>query len=275
MVTLRMQIPASFSPKQRALIERLRGAGASTSASPVTRLPPGSPVQLSSAQPRLWVLEQIRPGTPLYNVPFALRLQGPLDAGSLDRAMVEVLRRHEALRTVFPEGNGEPAPQITATPLSRLAIPDLSLMPEEERSTTIAEMLGNEAVQAFQLSQGPLLRALLLRLGPESHLLAITMHHIVCDAWSMPVLLKELSSLYETFVNGRASALAELPVQYADYAAWQRCRLMGERLDQDLSYWRGSLRRGSRILQIPPDPAPPPPGGWGRGALSLPLCAEN
>src|SRR5271154_1080734 len=268
-----MQIPASFSAKQRALVERLSGAGRSASTSVIPRSPLGGPVQLSFAQQRLWVLEQLTPGTPLYNVPCVLRLHGPLDYASLDRAMLEILRRHEALRTIFPEAEGSPAPQITAVPPSALEIRDLSLKPQDERSTAVAEMLGNQAARPFQLAQGPLVRPLLLRLEPESHILAVTMHHIVCDAWSMPVLLGELSLLYEAFMSGRRHVLAELPVQYSDYAAWQRCRLSGDVFDRDLRYWRECLEGTSGVLELPLDRPRPRSAGWAGNAVPFALDA--
>src|SRR5438552_16786602 len=188
-----MPIPASFSAKQRALIEKLRGERAPIAASAIPRLAPGSRTECSFAQERLWILEQLDPDTPLYNVPLALRLQGPLDVVALDRALLAILCRHAALRAVFPEANGRPAPHLTATPRGAIETRDLTSMPQDEQVMAVAEMLRDEAERPFQLAEGPLTRALLLRTGPESHFLSITMHHIVCDAWSIQVLLRELS----------------------------------------------------------------------------------
>jgi amino acid adenylation domain-containing protein len=270
-----MEIPASFSASQRALIEKLRGARRpSTTAGPIPRLLPGSAIECSFAQQRLWILEQLNPGTPLYNVPLALRLRGPLDEPALDRALLEIINRHEALRTIFPEVDGSPVPRITATPLSLLQIRDLSPLTQAEQSAAIDETLIEQAERPFQLAEGPLLRALLLRIGPEHHLLAITMHHIVCDAWSMPVLLKELFLFYEKFTNGLPHALAELPVQYSDYAVWQRTKISGETFDRDVSYWRKSLE-GASILELPLDHPRPRLAGWKGGTALFTLDAKT
>jgi acyl carrier protein len=225
----------------------------------------GSPLPLSFAQERLWFIDRLEPGSTVYNIPVARRLGGALHVAALERALGEIVRRHEALRTVFQEMGGSPAQVIAPFGGFALPVEDLSALGEADREAAVEQRVGDEARRAFDLSAGPLFRAALLRLGDEDHVLLLSMHHIVSDAWSMGVLFRELSALYEAYREGRESPLPELAVQYADYAVWQREQLEGEVLDRQLSYWRERLSGAPELLELPAD-HPRPPVQTHRGA---------
>ncbi|HST62463.1 MAG TPA: amino acid adenylation domain-containing protein, partial [Longimicrobium sp.] len=227
----------------------------------------------SYAQERLWFLDRLQPGSSVYNLPLIRRLGGALDPAALERALGEIVRRHESLRTTFQERDGAPV-QVIA-PFGGLALPveDLSGLGEADREGAMRQRAGEEARRAFDLSAGPLFRAALLRLGEEDHVLLLAMHHIVSDGWSMGVLFRELSALYEAYREGGASPLPELPVQYADYAAWQREQLAGEVLDRQLAYWRERLAGAPERLELPTDHRRPPVQTY-RGA-SVPVSFSS
>jgi amino acid adenylation domain-containing protein len=219
---------------------------------PLTAQPRGPAAPLSFAQQRLWFLDQLEPGTPLYNVSAAVRLAGRLDAEALERAFAELARRHESLRTTFAVVEGEPA-QVVAPPTeSRLPFVDLSGLPEGEREAEARRLAAEEAAHPFDLAAGPVARTLLLRLSDDEHVAVLTMHHIVCDAWSVEVLVREVGALYRAFSRGEPSPLPELPVQYADFAAWQRGWLRGAALAEELAYWTRRLE-GAPPLELPTD----------------------
>ncbi|MFL5538127.1 MAG: condensation domain-containing protein, partial [Longimicrobiaceae bacterium] len=209
----------------------------------------------SFAQERLWFLDRLRPGEISYNLPFALRLRGALDVDALERSLGEIVRRHEALRTAFQERGGTPLQVIAPFGGLRLPVKDLSHLPEADREAEVqAELVAESgAARPFDLSAGPLFRVSLLRLGAEDHVLLLSQHHIVSDGWSMGVLYRELSALYEAYRAGRESPLPELAVQYADYAVWQREQLEGEVLERQLSYWRERLTGAPELLELPTD----------------------
>jgi amino acid adenylation domain-containing protein len=212
----------------------------------------GEGVPLSFAQQRLWFLDQLEPGLPVYNIPEAIRLSGRLDAEALRRALNEVVRRHESLRTTFVVKDGRPVQSIAPSLALALPVLDLRDLPEGVREEEARRLAREEAQRPFDLSAGPLVRASLLRLGEEEHVALLTVHHIVSDGWSMDVLVRELAALYDAYSQGKPSPLAELPVQYADYAAWQREWLSGGRLESQLSYWKGQLE-GAPALELPTD----------------------
>ncbi|HJX29845.1 MAG TPA: condensation domain-containing protein, partial [Thermoanaerobaculia bacterium] len=213
----------------------------------------GEPAPLSFSQERLWFLDRIEPGSAFYNIPAALRLTGKLDAGALERTLAEIRRRHAVLRTVFlalPEG---PVQVVAGPPPVEMPWVDLSALPEAVRNAEISRLATGEARLPFDLSAGPLLRARLVRAAGAEHILLITMHHIASDGWSMGVFLSELAALYEAFTAGRPSPLPELPLQYADFAAWQRERLHGAALDALLAHWRERLAGAPPVLALPAD----------------------
>nr|WP_223749142.1 non-ribosomal peptide synthetase [Myxococcus sp. XM-1-1-1] len=210
---------------------------------------------LSFAQQRLWFLDQYRPGSPLYNIPAALRLKGALDVPALEQAFTELVRRHQSLRTVFQSREGRPMQVISrsAPPRILLSVQDLAPLSESERETEAHRRAWAEARRPFDLTRGPLLRTALLRLGAREHLLLVTLHHIIADAWSIAVLIREVVTLYEAFSEGRRSPLPELAIQYADYAVQQREWLQGDVLERQLNWWRKQLDGVPAMLELPTD----------------------
>ncbi|HEV3048877.1 MAG TPA: condensation domain-containing protein, partial [Longimicrobium sp.] len=240
-----------LSDARRALIEaRLRGQVRSSGIVPRTQRD-GAP--LSFAQERLWFLDRLEPGSATYNISLARRLEGALDQPALERALGEIVRRHEALRTVFAEVDGSPVQVITPFDGFSLGLDDLSGVAEADREVEVRRHATAEAMRPFDLTAGPLFRAALLRLGAESHVLLLSMHHIVSDAWSTGVFFGELWALYGAYRDGRESPLPALPVQYADYAVWQREHLRGQVLERQLSYWRERLAGAPELLELPTD----------------------
>ena len=208
---------------------------------------------LSFAQQRLWFLDQLEPGSGAYNVPMALRLGGQLDVAALERSLNEILRRHDALRTRFPARQELPVQAISSPAPLPLPEVDLTGMPALEREDEALRRVAEEAALPFDLAGGPLVRGRRLVLSDDEQILVLTMHHIVSDGWSAGIFLRELAALYDAFRNGRGSPLPELPIQYADYALWQRQRLQGETLERELAYWRGRLKGTPTELDLPTD----------------------
>ncbi|HEY9422527.1 MAG TPA: condensation domain-containing protein, partial [Thermoanaerobaculia bacterium] len=208
---------------------------------------------LSYSQQRLWFLDQLEPGNPFYNLPGAVRLAGALDEAALARALSEVVRRHEALRTTFPTVGGAPVQRVNPPAELPLPVIDLASLPEQERWAAVRAHVNREVRTPFDLAAGPLLRFLLLRLGPAERVLAFALHHIVSDAWSMRIFLRELTALYQAFSQGAPSRLPELPVQYVDYAVAERSWLDGEALGPQLQYWKGRLAALPGPLELPAD----------------------
>jgi pristinamycin I synthase-3/4 len=222
---------------------------------PLERTEDEGPRPASFAQRRLWFLDRLEPGTPLYNIPAALAVHGALDLAALVRALSEIARRHEALRTVFAEEAGEPVQRVLAA--APLAVPVVDLtglpeLPEETRWEVARELAAAEAGTPFDLAHGPLWRVRLVRLAAREHQALLTLHHIVSDGWSTEVLVREVAALYTAFAAGRPSPLPELPVQYGDYAVWQRRWLAGPVLARELAYWRRQLA-GAPALELPAD----------------------
>ena len=235
------------------VIEDARAEAGEAPPDPITPAPRDRPIPLSFSQQRLWFLDRMEPGSAAYNLPFAVRLRGALDADALERALTALVARHEALRTRFPDADGEPRQAIdppSPVPLPRV---DLAPWPADEREAEARRLAHDEALRPFDLAAGPLLRATLLRLADDDHVVLFTLHHVVFDGWSVGVLSRELSALYAAEVSGRDAALPPLPVQYADYAVWQRERLEGDGLDAQLAYWRGRLADAPALLDLPTD----------------------
>ncbi|MCA1565783.1 MAG: amino acid adenylation domain-containing protein [Acidobacteria bacterium] len=208
---------------------------------------------LSFAQQRLWVLDQMEGETAAYIVPTALRLEGPLDVGVLERCFGEVMRRHDSLRTTFETDQVTGAPEQLVNPWTpfRLETIDLSDIPEEQRFARARALANEEAHAAFNLRTGPLLRASLLKLADDDHILLLTIHHIVSDMWSTQILTREVTLLYQAFSRGEESPLPELPIQFADFAHWQRNRMQGDVLEKQLVYWRKQLNGRLPVLELP------------------------
>jgi amino acid adenylation domain-containing protein len=252
---------SSLSPKKLALLsEQLKKKGEDASKKTITVRPTSefNNCPLSFAQQRLWFLDQMEGGSETYNVPIALTLNGTIHRNALEQAIGEIVQRHEVLRTTFPIVNGTPVQAICSTSTVNMEVVDLQAFPEQEQYANVERLVIKEQVRPFDLSNGPLLRVTLLRLGEKSHILLVTMHHIVSDGWSMSIFIRELTALYETFSIGEPSPLPELPIQYADFAIWQRQRLQGEVLKTQLNYWKQQLAGAPPLLALPTDRSRPP-----------------
>ncbi|HEX8282845.1 MAG TPA: amino acid adenylation domain-containing protein [Pyrinomonadaceae bacterium] len=261
----------------RVVEAALKSAPVST-APPIVPAPRDGNPPLSFAQQRLWFIAQLEPGNTAYNMPAAVRLTGGLDVGALEQSLTEVVRRHEALRTVFVTQDEEPTQVIQPARPVLVTLEDLSGLADDEREAEAARLATAEARKPFDLGRGPLIRFTLLRLGRDEHMLLLTVHHIVFDGWSIGVLIRELSELYKSYTGGGTAALAELPVQYADYAVWQRGWLKGAELERQLAYWRERLAHAPEALSLPTDwPRPAVLGADGASCslrLPQPLVAS-
>ncbi|MCY1015549.1 non-ribosomal peptide synthase/polyketide synthase [Pyxidicoccus sp. MSG2] len=237
-------------------LDTLRSEGQRLQAPPLEPVAHEGPTVLSSAQQRVWFATRFEPGSVHYNVPFLLRWKGALDVGVLERSLRALVARHESLRTTFTEERGRPVQRIAPEPSLALPVVDLSGLPPEAREDEARRYAAEEAARPFDLEQGPLLRSLLLRLGPDSHTLLLTLHHIVFDGESIAVLLRELRALYAALSSGTTATLPPLPIQYADFAVWQQRCAQGGTLEPQLAWWRERLA-GLEPLELPADrPAP-------------------
>jgi non-ribosomal peptide synthetase component F len=214
----------------------------------------------------------LEPGNFAYNIPAGVRLTGSLHVMALKQSLNEIVRRHEALRTSFTTVNGEAVQVITQTSTLLLPIVNLSELPQAEQQAEVERLATAAAQGSFDLAQGPLLRATLLQLNETEHILLLTMHHIVSDGWSMGVFIRELAALYCAFSNEKPSPLPELPIQYADFAHWQRQWLQGEVLEEQLSYWKQQLNNAPPVLELPTDRPRPPIQSYQGAIASLVLC---
>jgi hypothetical protein len=240
--------PDEMSPAKRALLERWKRGQAQPPVTTVPRRTDRGEAPLSSTQERVWYIEQLVPGTPAYNFSVAFRLTGHLDRPALQRALTEVVRRHESLRSVFPAVDGR-ARQVVRAPFEPvIAFDDLS----GAAAARMEELMRDEGRRLLPLDRGPLFAARLLRIGPGEHVLQLTLHHIVCDGWSLGVLNRELVALYGAFTRDRPSPLPELPVQYGDVAAWQQRRRAEGAFRSDLDFWRRELAN-LPTLSLPTD----------------------
>ncbi|MET0648995.1 MAG: condensation domain-containing protein [Pyrinomonadaceae bacterium] len=262
---------AADKAKLVELLLRKKGITA-PQAAPIPRGPRGVPRPLSFAQQRLWFLEQLEPGNSSYNLSADLRLKGRLDVRALARSLDEVVRRHEVLHTTFADVDGEPAQFAAAAAPITLDPTDISALEDTRREAELMRLAAEEARRPFDLARGPLLRASLVRLAEEEHALLVTMHHIVSDGWSMGVLVREVTEFYSAYRAGREPSLPALPIQYADFAAWQRRHLSGETLERHLAYWREQLAGAPALLELPADrPRPAVPSSRGaRHAFVVP-----
>jgi hypothetical protein len=251
---------AALSPEHRSLFElRLKQKGLSTvNTQSIPKREDANSLPLSFHQQRLWFLDQLDPGSPLYNIPVAILLTGPLSVKALEQSLNQIRQRHEVLQTRFTTVEGHPVQERVSDLTLKLPVIDLRELPESERQQAVQRLAKEEARRSFDLSQGPLLRVKLLHLGEAEHVMLFTMHHIVSDGWSRGVIIQELAALYEAVCSGKPSSLSELPIQYADFAAWQREWLQGEVLESQLSYWKQQLGGTLPVLNLPTDRPRPP-----------------
>jgi amino acid adenylation domain-containing protein len=246
---------AGLSPEKRELFElMLKEKGIDLS--PAGILPQSRRTNrfpLSFGQQRLWFLDQLEPGSPLYNNPASVLLTGPLNIVALERSLNAIITRHEVLRTVFKIQEGEPVQEIQAEMPIRLEIRDISQLSPDAQAIKAHKMIFEDAQKPFDLTQGPLWRTTLLILAPAQHRVVLTMHHAVSDAWSLGILVQEIAALYAEFSSGKSGSLKPLAIQYADYAVWQRQRLQGKFLEEQLEYWGKQLAGCPPALNLPTD----------------------
>jgi amino acid adenylation domain-containing protein len=268
---------AALSPAELDLLHekltRLKSSPRDEGHIPRLRSREGAP--LSSAQRRSWFLDQLEPGSPAYNRPAVFRLKGALDLGALEESLTEIVRRHEILRTKYAEADGEPSQIILPAERLALTVEDLGGVPEASREELMLERAREDGRRPFTLDSSPLLRAKVLRMSEEDHVLLVNMHHIVTDGWSIGVFVRELGACYEAFSSGERPRLEELPVQYADYAAWQQERLRGEALEAQLSYWLRQLAGAPEASGLPTDYPRPSAQSYNGAALRFNVEPEQ
>ncbi|MEH2448289.1 MAG: amino acid adenylation domain-containing protein [Nostoc sp.] len=232
-------------------IEKASKADSGLEATTIERISRSHELPLSFAQQRLWFLHQLEPNSPFYNIAAAIRLQGELNLRALQQSFNEILRRHEALRTNFQTIEGQPVAIISSVTSLPLPIFDISELPSNQQQAEVRKLADKEAQRLFDFNSDLLLRVRLLRLSEQEHIMLLTMHHIASDGWSISVLVREVRALYQAFCSGQPSPLPELPIQYADFAVWQRQWLQGEVLKAQLAYWKQQLGSNLPVMQLP------------------------
>ncbi len=220
---------------------------------PIQPVPRDGDLPLSFAQQRLWFIDQLDPGNSVYNFPVAVRLKGSLNLAALEQSLNEIVRRHEALRTTFSTVDGQPIQVIAPRLTIGLPVIDLRELSEAERENEVQRLVVEEARRPFDLAKGPLLRASVLQLAEDEQVGLLTMHHIVSDGWSAGILVREMAALYQAYCSESPSPLLELPIQYADFAYWQREWLQGEVLQRQIDYWKKQLEGAPPLLELPED----------------------
>lgn len=256
------------------VIEPLVQAGAGQKLPELVKVSRDRFIPLSYAQQRLWFIDQLTPGGSVYNVPAAVRIEGALNFGALQRALEEIVRRHESLRTTFTAVGNDPQQIIHGTSSIEMPLEDLAAVAEEEKESRATRLVEEEARRPFDLGRGPMMRVRLVRLSAQDHVLVVTMHHIVSDAWSIGILIREVSLLYEAFSAGLPSPLPELPIQYADYSVWQRAWLSGEVMGQQLKYWQHQLAEVAS-LDLPADHPRPPVMSYRGASVPITISSEQ
>lgn len=243
---------SSLSPAKRALLElKLKKGAASTQT--ISRRPTGEAAPLSFSQQRLWFIYHLDPESAVYNIVRAIRLHGTLDVTALRQSLDAIVDRHEVLRSNIVTVDGEPVQVVSESRPVRFSTSDLRTLPTADREQAVHRICTVEARQPFNLLSDLMLRGTLIQLAEDEHVLALTTHHIASDGWSSGILLQDLAAFYRAFSNGESCSLPELPIQYADFAIWQRKSLQGEVLDDHLSYWRKQLNGAPSILELPTD----------------------
>jgi hypothetical protein len=246
---------AALRPEQRALLEKqlLKKGLNSVKAQTIPRRRESPLCVPSFDQEQLWFVDQMEPGSFAYNISSSFHIVGRLDVGVLERSFNEIIRRHEALRTTFKSVDGVPYQSVAPSATIALRRVNLGDRPASEREAEMRRVIVAEERAPFDLERGPLFRAVLVKLNETEHRLSMTLHHIVTDRWSFSLLWRELTVLYEAFAGGRLSPLPELPIQFADFAVWQREKLQGEALESRLAYWREQLADSSFRFELPCD----------------------
>nr|AXN93592.1 PuwA [Anabaena minutissima UTEX B 1613] len=271
-----------LSPEQRELVLKKLQMQKANSATdnhksqslPLVPVDRNQAIPLSFAQQRLWFLDQLVGPSATYNTPTALQITGKLNINALEQAIIEIVRRHEVLRTTFQEINNTPLQVVHPTVMVTLPVIDLQNLSDIEKASQVQQLVHQEAHKPFNLQQPPLIRGQILRLDETSHVLLLTVHHIVIDGWSMGVFIQELSALYPAFATAKPSPLAELPIQYADFAVWQRQWLSGEVLETKLNYWRQKLTGAPPLLELPTDRPRPPIETFRGGSYTFTLSSQ-
>jgi amino acid adenylation domain-containing protein len=261
---------AALSPQKRALLA-LRLKQHSSNRLHIPERPHNGTfdsLPLSFAQQRLWFLSQLDPTSTAYNIVSVYRVQSRLNVAALEYSLRAIIQRHETLRTTFPIVDGEPKQIISSNVSVTVGVESLQDVPQSKREMEVDRLIREEIQQPFDLTRGPLLRAKLLRVGEDHHVVVFTMHHIISDGWSMDIFYRELTAHYNTFSLGQPTPLPQLPIQYADYAVWQRQQLQGERLKELLAFWTRRLNGAPPLLELPADRRRPPTK-TSRGARSV------
>lgn len=261
-------------PSLRALaayVDQLSGGGPAAHAELIACASREGQLPLSFAQQRLWFLEHFVPGRPYYNLPVPVRLRGPLNVAALRRSLNQLVRRHEVLRASFPDIDGRPVQVFAAELVLELPITDVSHLGEADVRALVEE----KGSRTFDLARGPVVRAELLRLGEDDHLLLLVVHHIAGDGWSTRVLVREVGFLYKSFSSGAGPLLPEPQLQYFDYACWQRRRLQGDHLDAELNHWKERLKGAPALLDLPTDHARPVMQSYRSGHVPFVIDVET
>jgi len=247
-------------------VRSIQASGQTNRQPPIEKVDRSQPVPLSYSQQRMWFLWQMEPDSPAYNVGGMARLRGVLDVGRFEAALQALILRHETLRTTFPSVDGVARQQVHDETGLRMDWKDFSRLAAELREQRVQELADSEAHRPFNLETGPLLRACLVKTAEREHYLVLTLHHIVTEGWAMDIFARELSALYEAFIDDRESPLEPLPVQYLDYSVWQRQWLESGERQRQLDYWTAQLGREHPLLELPAD-RPRPPVQSHRGEL--------
>ncbi|HEX5701583.1 MAG TPA: condensation domain-containing protein, partial [Pyrinomonadaceae bacterium] len=241
---------------------------------PITRVGRDIPLPLSYPQERIWFICQLDPQNVSYNVPRVLRLKGRLSLELLERTVTELMRRHEILRTTFPSVEGRPVQLVHAPTTYRMSVADLSGLDEQEREQELMRVIEAESRRVFDLEAGPLLRLLLVRMGPFEQVLVLVEHHLIHDGWTQGVLVRDVMAIYGAYAEGKPSPLEELEVQYGDFAAWQRQWVSGEVMSRQLEYWRRQLEGARGLLELPADRVRPAVASGRGGEQILEVSGE-
>ncbi len=244
------------SEAKRILLEKYLRGEALTALNTLHEIPrrgAETKARLAFAQERMWFLDQLMPGSPVFNVPMAVRLSRPINLEALQLSVNQIVRRHESLRTSFVNIDGEPSPVISLEAETSIQVIDLTARDRAAAASEAQTLIEHEALRPFDLSRGPLIRTTFVRLDECNSIFLVVMHHIVSDGSSLLLFFKELAALYDGFATGAQPELPNLPIQYGDYAAWHRDWLRDELSQQQLSYWKNQLSGELPILDLPTD----------------------